>query len=201
MASFIEQRLLQCVSYGTEGGPTWSTRRIMLRSKRMRRNAQISRPRYEFVILYSKLKEADHRQVINAFNACRGGAFGFRLKDWSDFEAVDELVTIGTGAPQTIQLARIYEFGSENVSRPIRKPVTGTVVMTQNGGALSSSVDYATGLATFTATNASVVRWSGEFDVPVIFSEDRLSFSFDDRNEAEGFFLTANVPLEEDLDA
>jgi uncharacterized protein (TIGR02217 family) len=194
--AFIETRLLDCVAYGTQGGPTWSTRKVSLRSGIIRRNAQRSRPLYRFVVLYQNLKPESHQEVINAFNACRGGVFGFRLKDWSDFEATNELVTIGTGAPQTVQLAKLYEFGAQNLSRPIRKPVSAT--LTDDSAPLAASVDMTTGLATFTASVGGIVRWSGEFDVPVTFEQDELLFDAVNRSSA-GLLLTADVGLAEDI--
>lgn len=197
--AFIETRLLDCVAYGTQGGPTWSTRRVGLRSGIVRRNAQRSRPLYRFVVLYQNLKEVDHQNVINAFNACRAGVFAFRLKDFSDYRAVDQLVAVGTGAPQTVQLAKLYEFGAQNLSRPIRKPVTAA--LTDDGSPLASSVDLTTGMATFTASLGGIVRWSGEFDVPVTFEQDELLFDAVNRSTVGGLLLTADVGLEEDLSA
>lgn len=198
--AFIEQRLLDCVAYGTEGGPTWSTLRVPLRSGIVRRKANRSRPLYRFAVLYNNLDAEDHRGVIDAFNACRGGLFAFRLKDWSDFETEDELIGLGTGAEQIVQLAKLYEFGAENVSRPIRKPVTGTVTLSADGAPLAAAVDYTTGMATFTTGSGDIVRWSGEFDVPVMFESDELMFAAASRN-AEGLVLTADVGLIEDLSA
>jgi uncharacterized protein (TIGR02217 family) len=196
--AFIETRLLDCVAYGTEGGPTWSTRRISLRSGITRRNAQRSRPLYRFVVLYQHLQPEDHQEVINAFNTCRGGVFGFRLRDWSDFNATNQLIGLGTGAPQTVQLAKLYEFGVENVSRPIRKLVSAS--LTENGSPLASSIDLNTGMATFTATLNAIVRWSGVFDVPVTFDQDELLFTAANRTDA-GLSLSADVSLSEDLSA
>lgn len=198
--AFIEERLLDCVAYGTQGGPSWSTRRIPLRSGIVRRNAQRSRPLYRFILLYQNLNAEHHAAVIDAFNACRAGVFGFRLKDWSDFTAEDQLVAVGTGAPQSIQLAKLYEFGNENASRPIRKPVVGSVTLTADFAPLAATVDYTTGIATFTAGASDIVRWSGQFDVPVTFDEDELMFSADSRN-AVGLILTSDVTLSEDLSA
>lgn len=198
---FIEQRLLECVAYGTQGGPSWLTRRIGLKSGIVRRNPQRSRPMYRFSVIYRNLQPDDHAEIIDAFNACLGGVDSFRLKDWSDFVAVDELISVvGTGAPQSVQLAKVYAFGARAVSRPIKKPVASTVIITGDGAPLSAAVDYTTGIATFTAGVGDVLRWSGEFDVPVMFADDDLSFSADDQNAA-GLFLTADVALEEDLDA
>lgn len=199
--SFIEARLLDCVAYGTSGGPTFKTRKIPLRSGIVRRNPLRSRPLYTFNVLYNNLRPGDHEEVINAFNACFGGVHSFRVKDWSDFTAKDELLdTLGTGAPQSLQLTKTYPFGTEAVARPIRKPVVGTVTMTHDGAPLTASIDYTTGIATFTAGSGDLIRWSGEFDVPAMFMDDQLAFSGDSRSE-EGLFLTANVGLEEDIDA
>jgi uncharacterized protein (TIGR02217 family) len=194
--AFIEQRLLDCVAYGTQGGPTWSTRKIALRSGIIRRNAQRSRPLYRFIVLYQNLQPEDHEAVIAAFNACRGGVFGFRLKDWSDYQATNEFIGTGTGTAQSIQLTKLYQFGAQSVQRPIRKPVSAAV--TANGIGISSSVDLTTGIVTFTATAATVIRWNGEFDVPVTFEQDELLFDAVNRSSM-GLALTADVGLIEDL--
>lgn len=198
--AFIEERLLDCVSYGTQGGPTWLTRRIGLRSGIIRRNAMRSRPLYRFRVIYRNLLPEHHAEVIAAFNACFGGVHSFRLKDWSDFEAEDQqLASLSTGSAQTLQLRKLYTFGSQTVARSIRKPVSGTVLMERNGVPFTpTSVDYATGEVTFTQAAGGVITWSGEFDVPVMFSDDELSFSGDDKG-ADGLFLTSDVALEEDL--
>lgn len=176
------------------------TRKVGLRSGIVRRNPLRSRPLYSYTIVYRNLQPTDHQLVIDAFNACYGGVFAFRLKDWSDFEADDEEIAVGTGSPQTVQLAKLYTFGTQTISRPIRKPVTGTVVVTANSVPIAATIDYTTGEATFTATAGHIVRWSGEFDVPVYFEDDKLIFSFDDKS-AQGLFLTSDVTLTEDISA
>ena len=197
---FIEERLLDCVGYGTRGGPTFKTRKIGLRSGIVRRNPLRSRPLYRFLVLYNNLQPDDHAEVIAAFNACYGGVFSFRLKDWADFEATNELLPVlGTGSPQTLQLVKTYTFGSQAIARPIRKPVAGTVTMTHNGASQSFSIDTTTGMVTFTAPATHAIRWSGEFDVPVMFEDDELSFSGDNKG-ANGLFLNADVALIEDID-
>lgn len=196
--AFIEERLLDCVAYGTEGGPTWSTRRIGLKSGIIRRNANRSRPMYRFVVLYQNLQPEHHEAVIHAFNACRAGVFGFRLKDWSDYTAEDQLVTTGTGAEQVIQLSKLYEFGAQNVARPIRKLVSAT--LTADGAPQAATINLNTGVATFTAPIGDIVRWNGEFDVPVMFETDELLFAANNRT-SRGLALTADIGLIEDLSA
>lgn len=199
--SFVEERLLDCVSYGTEGGPTWSTRRIGLKSGVIRRNAQRARPLYRFIILYQNLKPSDYQEVIRAFNACLGGVYGFRLKDWSDFEGTDEFVVVATGIEQTVQLTKTYDFGALSLSRTIRKPVADTVTLTSDDVPLAlTSIDTTTGEVVFTAPVGETVRWSGEFDVPVMFENDELMMSAGNRT-ADGLVLTADVGLMEDISA
>lgn len=197
--SFIEERLLECVTYGTRGGPTWFTRKVGLKSGVLRRNANRSRPLYRYTVIYRNLQPVDHAEVIDAFNACMGGVHSFRLKDWADFEADDvALPTLATGASQALQLYKPYTFGSETVYRPIRKPVSGTVSLTANNVPISASIDYTTGIATFTASIGSTIRWTGEFDVPVMFEDDELQFTGDDKG-VNGLFLTSDVSLVEDI--
>lgn len=197
--AFIEERLLDCVAYGTQGGPTWKTRKVGLRSGILRRNPLRSRPLYRFAVIYRNLQPEDHAGVIAAFNACFGGVHSFRLKDWADFEAVDQQMSaLGTGAEQTLQLRKLYTFGNQTVARLIRKPVAGTVIVESNGAPIAAVIDSTTGMATYTAGSGELVTWSGEFDVPVMFEDDELSFSNDDRS-ADGLFLTSDVGLVEDI--
>lgn len=197
---FVEERLLECVTFGTHGGPTWLTRKIGLKSGVIRKNAMRSRPLYRYTFIYRNLTPALHKQVIDAFNACMGGAYSFRIKDWADFEATDELLPVlGTGSSQAVQLVKTYTFGNRTIARPIRKPVAGTVSIEANGSPISAAIDTTTGIATLTAANGATLTWSGEFDVSVGFDDDELFFSGDDKG-SDGLFLTSDVSLTEDID-
>jgi uncharacterized protein (TIGR02217 family) len=197
--SFIEERLLECATFGSVMAPTWRTRKIPLRSGIVRRNPLRSRPLYRLTLMYKNLTPDLHAEVIRAFNACMAGVYSFRVKDWSDFEADDEIITAdATGASQSVQLIKTYTFGTASISRNIRKPIEDTVEITENNVPISFVLD-SVGVATFTAPIHSIVRWSGEFDVPMMFEEDELPFSGDDKGK-NGLFLTADVALIEDLD-
>lgn len=197
--SFIESRLLDTLTVGVQGGPTWSTRKVALKSGIVRRNPMRSRPLYRFTIPNHPLDPTQSAIIIAAFNACRGGCDGFRFKDWGDWVAANELLpVVGTGAPQSVQLVKTYAFGANSVTRQIRKPVAGSVVISANGTPISSTLDSTTGIATFTAASAAVLRWSGQFDVPVVFSADELVLDTVGRN-GKGLVLSVDVDLEEDL--
>lgn len=195
---FINAQLLECITDGSSGGPTWRTRRVPLRSGIIRRNPLQSLPLYRFTLQYQNLQAEAHEAIIAAFNACYGGVHSFRWKDWEDYEADDEvLAVLGTGAEQQIQLTKAYTFGTQTVLRNIRTPETGSVSMTANGSPQAASINYSTGIATLTAANGAVLRWSGRFHVPVMFEQDELPFAGrnigDDRR-----LLSGDVPLIED---
>lgn len=196
--AMIEQRLLDRIGLGTANGPTFRTRRISVRSGIIYRNPVFAMPLYRYTILYRNLTQSQHEEVVAAFNACLAGVHSFRIKDYQDYSATDELLsTVATGSSQQIQLTKTYTFGGQSTERNIRKPVAGTVQMTANGSPISVAVDTTTGIVTLTATAGAALRWSGEFDVPVMFEEDELPFSGDNKN-VDGLILTGNVPLVED---
>jgi uncharacterized protein (TIGR02217 family) len=172
--SFLEVRLLDEMAYGFSGGPTWRTDVVQLRSGIERRNQVRIRPLHKFSGSFDSREQAVLDELIAAFNACAGMAFGFRFKDWMDFEAQDVRVGFGTGAAQVIQLAKPYVFGPRTTYVPIRKPNADHSI-TANGVPIAHTVDTTTGLLTLTAPAASVIRWTGTFDRPMRFSSDDFS--------------------------
>lgn len=203
---FIDERLLECVTFGTASGPAYDTRRVPLKSGIVRRNPRRARPQYRFNVLYKNLSPLYHQDVVDAFNACLGGVHSFRFKDWTDFEGEAEVfrnpltlaAIVGTGGSQALQLTKTYTFGSVSIVRLIRKPVMGTVVVRANGTPISSSIS-SVGVATFTATGGAALTADYEFDTPVMFENDELPFSGDQKG-ADGLFLNGDVMLLEDLD-
>lgn len=185
--SFIETRLLDKASYGFQGGPEFRTRVVSLDSGRERRNAQWTRPRHRYTASYDRLRPEDYEVVRAAFYACMGQAYGFRYGDPFDFAAEDELVGLGDGTRVAFQLVKAYTFGPASYTRTITKPRAG-VVMKVNGSAVSATVNTATGIATLAAppAGAAVVRWSGEFDVPVRFASDFFPTSYDEFEALSG---------------
>lgn len=196
MNTFIEARLLDQVSYGSEFGREFNTRIVQLRSGRERRNADWSAPLGRYSLAYDVIKPDDHHLVIGAHTACMGSLIGFRFKDWADYRAWDEPLTTGTGAQQSVQLKKAYTFGPLTYEREIFKPVDGAVTIYADGIEIASVVSDTTGIAVFTAPNGSAVTWTGEFDVPVRFASDRLDVQ-PITEQGRGFLLTADVDVVE----
>lgn len=199
MSGFIDERLLEDIGYGTQVIPTNAVLRKNLRSGVIRRRG-LRRNIREYVVIYKLLRPEDHRSVVNAFMVCDGGE-SFRLRDQSDYRVDNQILTVGTGAEQTIQLFKRYDFGSKSVERPIRKPSPGSVVITAPTAPTGVSVDYTTGMATFTAEESEVVRFSCEFDVPVMFADDQLPLDTMTSDGDGGLLLAGDVSLIEDIAA
>lgn len=193
---FNETRLLDCVAYGSQFGQEFSTRIVTLRNGVERRNANWSMPLGRYGIIYQALEPQDHVKVRGAHMASLGSSIPFRFKDWSDYQADGEVIGTGTGVEQTIQLVKSYPFGPISLQRIIKKPVFDLVTLFADDVELSSSVDFTTGLVTFTASPGSVITWSGEFDVPVRFESDRLDVDPLARYSND-FLLSADVGLVE----
>lgn len=193
---FNETRLLDCVAYGSEFGQEFNTRVVQLRSGVESRNANWSMPLGRYGVLFQSLKPEDHSKVRAAFMTSMGRLIGFRFKDWTDYQVSGQQIGVATGVSQTLQLYKEYQFGPLTLTRPIVKPVQGTVSVFANGVEIASTLDSTTGLVSFTATAAEVITWGGEFDVPVRFDSDRLDLQPVGPSGAD-FLLSSNADLTE----
>jgi len=177
--AFIETQLLSKVSYGLGSDPTFLTTRVALFSGIVARNAEMSLPLFEYNAPYQSIGEADHALLYAAFIACLGGLHSFRFKDWADYSGTLEVIgTAVGGVDETMQLIKSYTLGSTTTTRNIVKPVAGTISLFEDGVPLASTVDTTTGIVTFTSSAGKVITATYEFDVPVMFMNDRLQSNF-----------------------
>lgn len=133
---------------------------------------------------------ADLQAVAAFFERMHGRLYGFRFRDPFDNTSaatgdtvtpLDCLLATADGAADSFQLAKTYGGGDFIRTRPIAKPVDGSVRVALDGVELAAGAgftcDPATGLVTLTAgaPAAGVQVTSGfRFDVPVRFDTDRL---------------------------
>lgn len=195
MTEFIEQRLLDKVAYGTQSGTEYNTQVVTLRSGMTRRNSRWSAPLDRFSVIYNILRPADRELVVRAFRACRGRAVAFRFKDPLDYTAVNEPLGVALGGLQSVQLIKTYNFGPIAEVRKVSKPVTAQLYA--DGAEIGSTLNETTGLVTFSATAGATITWSGEFDKPVCFSDDRIMWSLDTREGGVDRLASTNFDLEE----
>ena len=88
-------------------------------------------------------------ELVAFFRTRMGPAYGFRIKDWTDHQALAQTLGTGDGSTRTFQLVKRYASGGEIATRTIAKPVAGTVRIYRDGVLATAgwSVNSTTGLA------------------------------------------------------
>ncbi|KAA1015977.1 TIGR02217 family protein [Paraburkholderia panacisoli] len=205
MATFLESpRFPDNIAFGATVGPTYLTVVTPVYSGRDGRIPAWSQSRIRFEVGRRAMTAAATAALDAFFRAVKGRAFGFRVKDWTDYSAD---VTTGVLVPQVTsgiyQLAKRYVTGSLSETRLIQKPVAGTVQVFKNGVLITSglSLDTTTGLVTISPVpgGSDVLSWLGQFDVPVRFDVDEMKKQIMDRNGGAGDLLVdwGSIPLVE----
>ena len=88
MSTFDEIQFPYQISYGSKGGPTFSTDVIVLASSYEERQQNWSMTRHKFNISTGLKSDADAQQLLAFFLARAGRARAFRYKDWADYTAL-----------------------------------------------------------------------------------------------------------------
>lgn len=197
MPAFHEVQFPPKIAYGATGGPEFNTSVTTTFSGFEQRNVNWQKARGRWDVS-TGLKNKSDMEVLQAFFRARfGKAYGFRFKDWSDYQAVAQNLGTGNGTQTAFQLLKIYSSGGYNYSREIKKPVSGTVKIYLNSILQSSgfTIDHATGIVTFSAAPGAGVNVSADFDfdVPVRFDTDVLAV----RADGPGIFVWDTIPIVE----
>lgn len=191
--SFHEVRFPTSISLGASGGPGFKTSVLTLASGFERRNIDWSLARAHYDVAHGLKTQAQLDELLKFYHARFGRAYGFRYKDWADFQAPFAgetpqimFTTLGTGSG-TFQIVKYYYSPdiSHFYTRPLKKIVTGTVLVYDNGALTADyTVDVNTGLitlgATLRATTGRNISVACEFDVPVRFDTDQMKVSIED---------------------
>ena len=197
MPSFHETQFPQKVAYGASGGPQFNTSIVTTFGGFEQRNINWQKSRGRWDVSTGIKNKSDMDTVIAFFRARFGRAYGFRFKDWSDYQAVGQVIGTGTGALTTFQLSKLYTSGGNSYSREIKKPVSGTVKIYLNSVLQASgyTVDLTTGIVTFSSApgNTVVVSADFDFDVPARFDTDQLSV----RTDGPAIYVWDAIPIVE----
>lgn len=181
--AFVEIRFPVDISFGSSGGPEYSTDIVVTQSGHEQRNVNWSQARARYNVAHGVKTQAQLDALIAFFRARKGKANGFRFKDWIDYQVAAQSLGQGNASNKSFQLKKTYVSGAVTETRDISKPVAGTVRIYLAGVLQNSgwTVDTPTGVVTFTAApgNGVEVTADFEFDVPIRFDTDRLSASLD----------------------
>jgi len=197
MPGFHEVQFPTDISYGSSGGPEFSTDVVITHSGYEQRNVNWSDARAVYNVSHGVKTQTQLDSLIAFFRARQGKAYGFRFKDWSDYSVSGQQIGVGDGAETQFQLIKQYISPPTTISRDIKKPVDGTLTVYFDGIEQVSgvSLDSVSGVVTFSSAPASavVITADFEFDVPVRFDTDRLSASLD----SYGVNSWNNIPIVE----
>lgn len=189
---FHEVRFPANLSFGSVGGPERRTEIVTLANGFEERNTPWAHARRRYDAGVGLRSMDDVEALIAFFEARQGQLYGFRWKDWADYKscpasravgAEDQRIGTGDGMQRSFALCKTYRSGEVSYTRPIVKPVAGTVRVAVAGDPKAESLDWtvdtATGLVTFTdAPDVGVAVTAGfEFDVPVRFDTAAIQTS------------------------
>lgn len=159
--SFIESpRFPECISYGAIGGPGFNTSIVVVKSGAESRNAEWSEARHRYDVSQAAKKKEDFEEVASFFRVVKGRAYGFRFKDFADYQCDFSHGELGNGDGTSgpFQMVKRYLSGSHYYDRIISKPVVGKIEIRRGGnpvvigsGAGQASIDYTKGQVSFVA--------------------------------------------------
>lgn len=193
MSAFLEERLPVGVTYGSQGGPGYSTRIVSSASGWEDRNANFQFARHTFEWKTSGITDLQAEQLRNFFHVLKGSWCGFRVRDERDYKSCsiasspafdDQIIGAADGVTDTFQLKKTYTYGAMTAERVIKKPdpyftpligVLGAQVL-EADATYPWTWNSTTGLITFTGTlpPAGNITAGFLFDVPVRWATDNL---------------------------
>lgn len=179
LPDFIDARLSDCVSYGFEVGPVRPALIKTQRNRHERRRPLSDRALHRCIAPFNRVKPEVYEELKAVHMVCYGPVIAFRFKDWSDFRVVDGVLGVGTGAPQTLQLVKRYEFGDYAYLRELTLLNPGTTVVRAGGVPIMADVDDYTGQVVVDAPVGAAITFDTEFDMRVRFVNEYLPATYE----------------------
>jgi uncharacterized protein (TIGR02217 family) len=172
-------RLPEQIERGAVGGPRFNTALVTLDGGYEQSQQNWEVPRRAWQIGYGVQSKEDYAEVLAFFMARRGRARGFRFKDWSDYDIVNQQIGIGDATEDQFQIYKRYDDTALPFDRPITQIVAGSLTVTLNGTPTGSYALLSTGIIDFASPPGVgvVIRVSCEFDIPVRFDNDQMTVS------------------------
>ncbi|WAC06577.1 MAG: DUF2460 domain-containing protein [Thermodesulfobacteriota bacterium] len=142
---------------------------------------QWTNPRMKANIAWAVKTNAELAALLAFFHARRGPANGFRVKNWRDYTGTSQTATMIT--TRTYQICKLYSDAGGSYTKEIKKLVSGTLKVYDNGTLKSTPADYTvditTGIITFTYDPVTPVTCDFEYDIPMRFVDSELPQTLD----------------------
>jgi uncharacterized protein (TIGR02217 family) len=186
------------ISYGSQGGPGFLTRILVLGSGQEARNINWEKSRAKYNCGYNLRSQTELDEVRDFFYCRRGKAYSFPYKDWRDYSVTGQTIGAGDDNTKTFSLKKTYTDGVYAYDRFNILPVAASAKIYFDGVLQESgyTVDRETATVTFASAPAAGVAITADFEfhVPVRFDTDDLPQTI----EPAGHGQTQNIPLVED---
>lgn len=194
---FIDARINQDKEFGFIGGPKFRTDVKRLQNGRRKAQRMWDYPLHTYTADYATFDAEERELFLNWFMVAAGSWATFRFRDKNDYRATDQVIGVGDGTADPLQLVRNYTIPGVigmSLTRPILLPLNA-VITDELDNIVPATVDPLTGLATPTGTwpMGQVLKWNGEFDVRVC-----LAMDYNPLNRVEGDIDEVMIELEED---
>lgn len=202
--TFHDVRFPDSIAQGAQFIPGFSTSVAESSGGREQRIGNWSQPRRRYNVGTGLKRRADVHTLLDFYLARFGRLYGFRFKDWLDYEVARQAIGVTGGGDATWPIIKSYVSGPATVTRAITRPVSGTVQVwvnaapiTQGAGAGQFQVNLDTGVitlgATLAATTGQVIEAACEFDVPARFDSDSVALTLRSHEIGE----TPDIPIVE----
>lgn len=181
MTDFLEIRLPDNLALAAEGGPQFSTDVITSSSGYEYRNINWSNARAKYNLAPAIQSESELAELVSFFRICKGRAYGFRFKDYSDYFVNNQTIAKGDGNTKVFQLMKTYSLGDIEEVRQIAKPVKDTVNIYIDSKPIAFDCDETNGRIRCheLPKQGAIITADFEFDIPVRFDTDHLSTSLE----------------------
>ena len=162
MSDFHEVLFPTDISLGSSGGPKWKTAIFSADSGFEARVSDWTSTRAEYDVSYGIKTSGQIETLAAFFMNRRGRAYGFRFKDWNDYEATNVRLGVGDYATREFQIVKTYRNeGQDGVAytfnRPLKKIewgseegvlINGIAITRATNTARHYAIDYNTGKIT-----------------------------------------------------
>ena len=184
--SFLEIRFPESIAFNSSSILEFNTTIIKAKNGYEQRNINWNSNKMKFNIINGIKTKTELDELITFFRNVKGAGYGFRFKDFTDYQAENQYIGVGDGETKEFQLIKAYRV-SDNIVyyRKITKPVISTVrVFINDIESKDFNIDLTTGLiALNTAPEIdSTIKASFEFDVPVRFENDIMEITMNSIN-------------------
>lgn len=184
--SFLEIRFPESIAFNSSSILEFNTTIIKAKNGYEQRNINWNSNKMKFNIINGIKTKTELDELITFFRNVKGAGYGFRFKDFTDYQAENQYIGVGDGETKEFQLIKAYRV-SDNIVyyRKITKPVISTVrVFINDIESKDFNIDLTTGLITLNTAPEidSTIKASFEFDVPVRFENDIMEITMNSIN-------------------